>query len=96
MRRIVDFFLFWLKVVALVFGLSSVIAFFLLLLSGGLTLFERFIYAIYSGIANGLVFGTIIALYMSWKTWRVIRANQQKLARKSISRLPSKTKKEAS
>lgn len=95
MRGIANFFLFWLKVVALVFGLSSVIAFFLLLLSGGLTFSERLIYATYSGIANGLFFGTIIALYMSWKTWRVIRANQQKLARKSTAPLPSKIKEEA-
>lgn len=86
MRRVATILLFWLKVMSLVFLLTSVIAFCLLLLAGkweAVSLLDRVTYALFSGIANGIVLGTIIAAFMGWKTWRVIQSNKKKLARKT-------------
>lgn len=85
MTRLRDIFIFWLKIVLVIFILTSFIAFILLLLAGGwgtVTFIDLIIYAFLSGIANGLVLGTLVALFMGWKTWRVIQSNKKKLAQR--------------
>ena len=83
MKRLVDILFFWFKVMFVVFMLTSTIAFVLLLLAGGwgdVTLLDRLIYALLSGVANGIVLGTLVALFMGWQTWRVVQKNKKKLA----------------
>ena len=47
---------------------------------------ERIIIAIkYAGYVSG-IFGTLLALYLSLKSWRIERANKKKLARREQSR----------
>ena len=89
MKRLVDILFFWFKVMFVVFMLTSTIAFVLLLLAGGrgdVTLLDRLIYALLSGVANGIVLGTLVALFMGWQTWRVVQKNKKKLALRKESR----------
>lgn len=85
MTQFLDIFKFWLKVVFVVFILTSVIAFILLLLAGGwgtVVFTDLVIYALLSGVANGLVLGTLVATFMGWQTWRVVRSNKKKLVQR--------------
>ena len=81
-----DIFVFWIKVVGIVFIFTSFLAFTILLFSGswnGVSLLERVLYALASGLANGLFLGTIASLWMGMRTWRVVRMNKKKLARQN-------------
>jgi hypothetical protein len=93
MKRLLEILQFWVKVMFVVFVLTGMIAFVLLLTAGGwseVSLLERVKYALKSGVANGVFVGTIAALttalFMVWKTRRVIRQNQKKLALRDQSR----------
>lgn len=86
MSKLLYIFIFWIKVVAVVFIFTSLLAFAILVLAGKwneVSLFERVYYALVSGIANGLLLGTIASIWMGLKTWRVIRMNKKKLARRN-------------
>lgn len=85
MSRLIDILIFWLKVVAVVFVFTTVIAFILLVFAGGIgkvSFLDLTIYSAMSGLANGLVLGSLIAMIMGWKTWRVVKSNQKKIARR--------------
>ena len=101
MKRFSETLLFWAKVMLSVFILTSVMAFVFLLMAGGwgeVTLLTRVLYALMSGVANGIFLGTIAALIlpliMRWQTRRVVKQNKKKLARKEQRREQNrKTKK---
>lgn len=87
MTRLLNIFIFWIKVVGIVFIFTGVMAFVILLFAGNwneVSLFERVYYALISGLANGLFLGTIASIWMGLRTWRVIRMNKKKLARREI------------
>ena len=69
----------------IVFIFTGTVAFIILVLAGNwneVPLIERVYYALASGIANGLLLGTIASIWMGFRTWRVIRMNKKKLARR--------------
>lgn len=85
MMRFFRIIYFWVKVMWITFILTAALAFLLLLLAGKwnqVSLLQRIFYALISGVANGLVLGTIASIWMSLKSWRVIRENKKKLARR--------------
>ena len=91
MRRLADILIFWFKVMFVVFLLTSTFAFVLLLLAGRfgeVTIIDRVIYALISGVANGLILGILVALIMGWQTWRVVQKNKKKLARREKAKQP--------
>lgn len=76
---------FWIKVVWIAFIFTGALAFVILLLAGNwdqVSLLQRIIYALISGVANGLLLGTIASIWMSLRSWRVIRENKKKLSRR--------------
>jgi hypothetical protein len=89
MRGALDFLLLTVRCVIFIWAVATVLILILFAVGSeaeGYGWGERIFIAIrYAGYVGG-IFGSLLALTLSLKTWRIERANQKKLARRHQSR----------
>ena len=93
MKAVIDFLWLAARCIAFIWTVSAVLILILFALGSeaeGYSWGERILIAIkYAGVVGG-IFGSLLAITLALKSWRIERANQKKLARKAQSREKTK------
>ncbi len=85
MKSMINFLWLILRCVAFIWIISTILILILFVVGSeadGLSLSERLITALRYGGYVGGIFGTLLALYLALKSWRIDRNNKKKLARR--------------
>ena len=93
MRQFIDFLWLTIRCIAFIWAVSTVLILILFAVgteAEGYSWGERMIIAIkYAGYV-GVIFGSLLAITLALKSWRIERANRKKLARREQSREKAK------
>ena len=91
MRLLLDFLWLTARCIAFIWAVSTVLILILFLIGSeaeGYSWGERIIIAVkYAGYV-GTIFGSLLAVTLSLKSWRITRANKKKLARREKAKQP--------
>ena len=91
MRLLLDFLWLTARCIAFIWAVSTVLILILFLIGSeaeGYSWGERIIIAVkYAGYV-GAIFGSLLAVTLSLKSWRITRANKKKLARREKAKQP--------
>ena len=91
MRPLLDFLWLSVRCMAFIWAVSAVLILILFLIGSeaeGYSWGERVIIAVkYAGYVGG-IFGSLLAVTLSLKSWRITRANKNKLARREKAKQP--------
>ncbi len=91
MRTMTDFLWLAFRCIAFIWIITTVLILILFVVgteADGLTLSESLLTAVKYGSYTGGIFGTLLAITLALKSWRITRGNNKKLARRNSS--PSK------
>ena len=91
MRRLVDFLWLTARCIAFIWAVTAVLILFLFVIGSeaeGYSWGERLLIAVKYAAYVGGIFGTLLAITLSLKSWRITRANRKILARKEKAKQP--------
>ena len=91
MRRFVDFLWLTARCIAFIWAVTAVLILFLFVIGSeaeGYSWGERLLIAVKYAAYVGGIFGSLLAITLALKSWRIDRANKNKLARRNSN--PSK------
>ena len=88
MRAVVDFLWLTARCIAFIWAITAVLILILFIVGNeaeGYSWGERILIAIKYAAYVGGIFGTLLAITLSLKSWRITRSNKKKLSRRSLN-----------
>ena len=85
MRALLDFLWLAIRCIAFIWAVSAVLILILFAVGSeaeGLTLTEKLITAVKYAAYVGGIFGSLLAVYIWWQNWKILRRNKKTRARK--------------